>query len=75
MNVGTEGVVPWYCGPLAVALEKGYGISGLALDWLKTKGIVVIQSSDVLSECCVINVCKKVANCERKTCNFSILLS
>jgi hypothetical protein len=38
MNAGTEGVVPWYCGPLAVALQKGYGIEGLATEWLRTRG-------------------------------------
>ena len=34
INAGTEGIVPWMCGPLADALEEGYGISGQALDWL-----------------------------------------
>jgi pyrroloquinoline quinone (PQQ) biosynthesis protein C len=38
MNAGTEGVVPYYCGPLAVALEKGYNIKGVALEWLKFRG-------------------------------------
>lgn len=38
MNAGTEGVVPWYCGPLATALQKGYGIEGLATDWLRIRG-------------------------------------
>ena len=26
--------MPWMCGPLADALEEGYGIQGLALEWL-----------------------------------------
>ncbi len=34
INAGTEGVVPWMCGPLADALAAGYGINGLALEWL-----------------------------------------
>ena len=34
INAGTEGVVPWMCGPLADALEQGYGVDGLALEWL-----------------------------------------
>jgi hypothetical protein len=38
MNAGTEGIVPYYCGPLADALEKGYNISGVALEWLKQRG-------------------------------------
>jgi len=38
MNAGTEGIVPYYCGPLANALEKGYNIHGVALEWLKQRG-------------------------------------
>lgn len=38
MNAGTEGVVPWYCGPLATALETGYGIKGIATEWLRVRG-------------------------------------
>ena len=38
MNAGTEGVVPWYCGPLAEALKKGYGIDGVAIEWLRIRG-------------------------------------
>lgn len=38
MNAGTEGVVPWYCGPLAEALTKGYGIDGIAIEWLRIRG-------------------------------------
>ena len=38
MNAGTEGVVPWYCGPLATALEAGYGINGIATEWLRVRG-------------------------------------
>lgn len=34
INAGTEGIVPWMCGPLADALAEGYGIHGLALEWL-----------------------------------------
>ena len=38
MNTGTEGTVPWYCGPLAEALEMGYGIHGIATEWLRVRG-------------------------------------
>ena len=38
MNTGTEGTVPWYCGPLARALETGYGINGIATEWLRVRG-------------------------------------
>lgn len=38
MSAGTEGVVPWYCGPLASALETGYGIQGIATNWLRVRG-------------------------------------
>ena len=34
INAGTEGIVPWLCGPLADALAEGYGMEGLALKWL-----------------------------------------
>lgn len=34
INAGTEGIVPWLCGPLANALEQGYGLSGASLEWL-----------------------------------------
>ncbi len=35
INAGTEGIVPWMCGPLSDALERGYGLSGQALEWLR----------------------------------------
>lgn len=35
LNAGTEGIVPWMCGPLADALEQGYGLSEQALLWLR----------------------------------------
>ena len=38
MSAGTEGVVPWYCGPLAAALQAGYGIEGTATAWLTVRG-------------------------------------
>lgn len=38
MSAGTEGTVPWYCGPLAEALEIGYDISGIATEWLRVRG-------------------------------------
>ncbi len=37
INAGTEGVVPWMCGPLADALAEGYGIDGLPLEWLRQR--------------------------------------
>jgi len=37
INAGTEGVVPWMCGPLADALAEGYGMDGLSLEWLRQR--------------------------------------
>lgn len=37
INAGTEGIVPWMCGPLADALAEGYGVDGLALEWLRQR--------------------------------------
>lgn len=37
INAGTEGIVPWMCGPLADALAEGYGMDGLALEWLRQR--------------------------------------
>ena len=34
INAGTEGIVPWMCGPLADVLQQGSGVAGLPLKWL-----------------------------------------
>lgn len=80
INAGTEGIVPWMCGPLADALEEGYGIHGLALEWLHQRITPEeIQHGDngflILSHFVDANDSDLVANCGLYADKLSLSMS
>ncbi len=80
INAGTEGIVPWMCGPLADALAEGYNVSPLALEWLRQRITPEeIQHGDngflILSHFVDAADTELVANCARYADRLSLSMS
>ena len=80
MSAGTEGTVPWYCAPLARALEKGYDIKGVATEWLRVRGIQEAKEHadngfKVLSHFIEVDDVRKISECSMFVDRLSISMS
>jgi len=80
INAGTEGIVPWMCGPLAGALVQGYHVSPLAVEWLNQRITPEeIQHGDngflILSHFVDAGDAELVANCARYADRLSVSMS